>query len=309
VLLRLGRAYQATGQYDKAIKALQRNQFRYPQSLAASKSGVPLAQAFVAKGPAAYPQAEKVLISVLENPIVTPEAEEFRLALFELAQLYYRTGRYEDAISRLEETTQRYPNDPRMAQLLFLMADSYRKSAALLGEKLAAPAAQAANPVDAAAAAAIRTEAIAARRDRLIKARTLFARIVDLAHANPPARDLDKLYLKLSHFYRADCLYDLGEYEEAIRIYDGATLRYQEDPSSVAAYVQIVNAYCRLGRLDEARNANERAKWLLRRMPAEAFAEGRSSVPKKYWEDWLKLTSDSGMYAKDLQRGPLSDAR
>jgi len=36
VLLRLGRAYQATGQFDKAINALQRNQFRYPQSLAAS---------------------------------------------------------------------------------------------------------------------------------------------------------------------------------------------------------------------------------------------------------------------------------
>ena len=132
VLLRLGRAYQATGQFGKAIKSFQRLQFRYPQSLAASKSGVPLAQSHIAKGPTSYPKAEKVLLNVLENPIITPEAEEFRLALFELAQLYYRTARYEDAISRLEETTQRYPSDPRMGQLLFLMADSYRKSAALL---------------------------------------------------------------------------------------------------------------------------------------------------------------------------------
>lgn len=313
VLLRLGRAYQATGNFDKAIKALQRNQFRYPQSLAASKSGVPLAQAFVAKGPDFYSQAEKVLIAVLENPIISPEAEEFRLALIELAQLYYRTGRYEEAISRLEETTQRYPKDPRMAQLLFLMADSYRKSAGLLAAKLAAPVTQPAgqpvNPVDAAAAAAVNAEALAARRDRLNKAKTFFGRVIDLSHDNPPTRDVDKLYLKLSHFYRADCLYDLGEYEAAVRCYDAATLRYQDDPSAVAAYVQIVNAYCRLGRLDEAANANERAKWLLRKMPAAAFAEGKFSVPKKYWEDWLRLTSESGIYAKDLQHSPLSDAQ
>ena len=77
----------------------------------------------------------------------------------------------------------------------------------------------------------------------------------------------------------------------------------------MAAYVQIVNAYCRLGRLDDAHTANERAKWLLRKMPAEAFEEGKYSVPKKYWDDWLRLTGESGMYAKDLQSGPLSDAQ
>ncbi len=62
--------------------------------------------------------------------LITPEAEEFRDALFELAQLYYRTGRYEEAVGRLEELTERYPQEERMGQLLFLMADSYRKSAA-----------------------------------------------------------------------------------------------------------------------------------------------------------------------------------
>jgi tetratricopeptide (TPR) repeat protein len=315
VLLRLGRSYQATGQFDKAIAAFQREQFRYPQSLAASKSGVPLAQAFTAKGPASYPKAEKALLSVLENPIITPEAEEFRLALFELAQLYYRTGRYEDAITRLEETAQRYPSDPRLAQLLFLMGDSYRKSAELLSEKadapspLTQPGAAPPDPIAAAAAAAVKAEAIAARRDRLTKARALFGRIVDLSRGSVPEREIDRLHLKLAHFYRADCFYDLGEYEEAIRHYDAAALRYQDDPSSVAAYVQIVNCYCRLGRLDDAHTANERAKWLLRKMPAEAFAEGKLSVPKKYWDDWLRLTGESGIYAKDLLGTPVSDAR
>ena len=51
-----------------------------------------------------YGKAEKVLLAVIEdNPVLTPEAEEFRQALFELAQLAFRTGRFEDAIVRLEE--------------------------------------------------------------------------------------------------------------------------------------------------------------------------------------------------------------
>ena len=329
-LLRLGRAYQATGQFDKAIKTFQRNQFRYPQSLAASKSGVPLAQAYIAKGPGGYASAEKVLLAVLDNnPILTPEAEEFRQALFELSQLYYRTGRFEDAIARLEETTQRYPQDPRTAQLLFMMADSYRKSAALLSvgtpafpatqpAALAQPAAAIlpgrgevtpATPASRAAAASAQAEAVAARRARLGKAKLLFDRVVEQFHQQPPTQDADKLYLKLSHFYRADCVYDLGQYEEAIHLYDAATLRYQDDPSAVAAYVQIVNAYCALGKLDDARTANERAKWLLRKMPASAFDDGRLSMPRKYWDDWLRSTDESGMYLKDARRGPLSDAR
>jgi tetratricopeptide (TPR) repeat protein len=133
-LLRLGRAYQAAGMYDKAIDCFQRDQLLYPNSIAASKSAVPLAEAFVARGPESYPQAEKVLLGVVEdNDLVDPSAEEFHQSLLELAQLYYRTQRYEQAIARLEEMVQRYPDDQELPRLTFLMADSYRKSALLLG--------------------------------------------------------------------------------------------------------------------------------------------------------------------------------
>jgi len=279
--LRLGRAYQAAGQFDKAISAFQRTQFRYPKSLAASKAAVPLAQAYVAKGPDGYVKAEKVLLSVLEsNPVLTPEAEEFRGALLELAQLYYRTNRYEEAIARLEELTQRYPNEPGMAQLLFLIGDSYRKSAGLIDVK------QGSDP----------REAETARQERLGRAKKLFDRVVEMGRLTPPSRDQDKLQLKLAHFYRADCLYDLGQYEDAIKLYDAAAFRYQDDPSALAAYVQIVNSYCALGKMDQAKAANERAKWLLKRMPPQAFADGSFAMPKNYWEQWLKWTGQVGIW-------------
>jgi tetratricopeptide (TPR) repeat protein len=292
-LLRLGKAYQAAGHFDQAINAFQRNQFRHPNSLAASQSAVPLARAYIAKGPENYAKAETVLLSVInDNPLITPEAEEFRQSLFELAQLYYRTDRFEEAVARLEEFTQRYPTDTRIGQLLFIMADSYRKSALALDHQPGPAAADAlGNPPT-----PDLVEVAAARRDRLTKAKGFYDRVVDTFHAKVPANDIDKLYLKLAYFYRADCLYDMGQYQDSIKLYDSAAFRYQDDPAALAAYVQIVNAYCALGKIDEAKTANERAKWILRRMPADAFKDGAFPMPKEYWAAWLQWTSNAGMW-------------
>jgi tetratricopeptide (TPR) repeat protein len=293
--LRLGLAYQAAGLFDKAIAAFQRNQFRYANTLQASQSAVPLAQAYIAKGPEFYGKAEQTLLSVVENNrLVDPSAKEFREALFDLAQLYYRTNRFEDALSRLEEFSERYPSDERMGQLLFLRGDSFRKSASLLDARLAAASATA----DASNGAPVAdiTEAQNAKRDRLLKARGLYDKVVEMFRGRPPTNETDKLYLKLAHFYRADCVYDLGDYAEAVRLYDAAALRYQDDPSALSAYVQIVNAYCAMGKLDDARTANERAKWVLKRIPPEAFSNGTFMMPKAYWEQWLKWTSEAGMW-------------
>jgi tetratricopeptide (TPR) repeat protein len=153
-------------------------------------------------------------------------------------------------------------------------------------------------PADPAAAASLasQAEAAAAKRERLNRARQLYDRAIEQFRIDPPERDLDKLYLKLAHFYRADCMYDNGSYEEAIRLYDAAALRYQDDPSALAAYIQIVNAYSALGKFDDAKAANERAKWLLRKMPPDAFKDVQLSMPRKYWDDWLKWTGGAGQW-------------
>ena len=58
--------------------------------------------------------------------------------------------------------------------------------------------------------------------------------------------------------------------------------------------MQIVNAYCALGKTDEAKTANERAKWLLRRMPPDAFKDGGFTMPKEYWDQWLQVDRVGG---------------
>jgi tetratricopeptide (TPR) repeat protein len=290
-MLKLGNAYHAAGLFDKAIATYKQCQFLHPTSLAGTRSGVPLARAMIAKGPEFYAKAEAVLKGVVENAQVTPDAPDFRDALMELANLYYRTARYELAVSKLEEMNQRYENDERKGQLLFLMADSYRKSAGLLESKI-----DGAGAVAASKSAMDLSEAMKAKAERLGRARDLYRQVIEHYRGKELRDEKDRLYQKLAYFYRADCVYDLGEYVEAIKLYDEAASVYQNDPSALAAYIQIVNANVALGRTEGARTANERAKWMLRRMPGELFSDTATSyaMPKAAWETWLKWSGEVG---------------
>ena len=175
-----------------------------------------------------------------------------------------------------------------------MMADAYRKSAMLLNVDVSKAELASTDPK-----AATTQVAAAAKRERLTKARDQYEKVIEFYREHAPGRDLDKLHLKLAHFYRADNLFDLGRFEEAIKLYDAAALKYQNDPASLAAYVQIVNSYCSLGKFDQAKTANQRAKWLLRRMPPESFQDGSFAMPKAYWEQWLKWTNEAGLWAKE----------
>jgi len=169
----------------------------------------------------------------------------------------------------------------------------------------------AASPDAKAVDAADRMELMVARRDRLRKAQGLFDEVVQLYRNQPPTTDIDKLYLRLAYFYRADASFDLGNYEQAIELYNAAAIRYEDDPSSLAAHVQIVNAYVSLGRLDEARTANERARWMLRRMPGDAFADS-GVLPRQYWEQYLGWAGKAGLWRDDAsapERTSTADVR
>lgn len=291
-MLRLGNAYHAAGSLDKAIATYKQCQFLHPQTLAAAQSGVPLAKALIAKGPEFHAKAEEVLKRVVDsNPLITPDAREFREALMELAGLYYRTARYELAVAKLEEITQRYPNDERMGQLWFLMADSYRKSATLLESKLDMTGA-----VATPRPAVDLSDAMKAKAERLARARDLYKQVIEYYRGREIQTGEDRLYQKLAYFYRADCVYDLGEYLESIKFYDEAASHYQGDPSALAAYVQIVNANMALGRMDEAKAASERAKTMFRAMPGDAFSETETgyAIPRDMWEKWLTWSGESG---------------
>jgi len=290
-LLRLGQAYQAAGRYEQAIEKYQENLTRFPRTPAALESLVPLADCFAQLG--RQDAAETTLLRIVEpsygdaiDPIL-PVAREYRDALYALADLYSDTGRHEEAISRYEEALERYPEDRRSDGARFLLANAYRLSAAAIREAIEDPR-----------NVAVRDDLRLKYGQRLQRAAELFTEVVQRYEGRSPESlsDLERLYARLSHFYRADAVFDqsyltggsdLRPYARAVEMYDRAAWIYQHDPAAMSAYIQMINCHLRLGNADEARKTLNRARWALRNISDEQFARHSPAEGRAYWDEYL----------------------
>jgi len=286
---RLAQSYQAEAQFDAAAGLYKKLIDDNPKSPEAYASLVPLARCYLAKGLDSWDQAEHVLQSVVtDHEALRPESREYREALMELGRLYYRrggSGDYERAIEALSEAVERYGNEIALPDLLFQLGDAYRKSVIQINARLR-------EPLPPSEQSAFQAE----RASRLAAAQKAFDRAIKLYEASNRKRTaLQALYLRNSYFYHADCAYDLGRFEGpggAIELYDLAAKRYEKDPAVLVAQIQIVNSYCELGKYDQARTANERARWLLKRIKDEAFDDPNLPMSREHWQRWLDWTSE-----------------
>ena len=301
---KLGMAYLAQGQHAAAAELFLRLVEGHPTSPETYASLVPLARAYEGQG--RMDAAERVLLKVVtDHPAVTPESAQYQRALIELGRLYYRLGEadsvyYVQAIERLEEAVRRYGGGEEGPSLRYLLADAYRQSVGELDRRLAERQSQSER-------GALHVE----RERRLEAAQIYFSQAATLLDARPPASlsALEKLYRRNAWFYRADCAYDRGQYETAIDLYGSAARRWEKDPAALVAMVQIVNAHCELGQYQQARVANETARWMLQRMPEGAFDDPTLPMTRQRWEDWLRWTSELDLFGKAAARPASAPAR
>jgi len=288
----LGAAYQAEGRFSEAAVAYERVIAEYLPLPAALASMVPLAQCLIQQGEPASRRGVTILTDIVDDrgqaPLFTPQAHEYREALFLLARYYLHVkddavpGRLERAIERLELARSLYPDDDETSELVFHLADSYRLSAMALTRRSDAP-------VDPAASAEV-PEPIRQDAARRIGAalKNYQAVIDDLAPRDESAlRDVERTYLKLSYLYRGDCLFDLGHYAEAREAYEEAAWRYADSPACVSASMQIYHCHLRMGMTDEARATLGRLKWLISTVPDRSFVDEPGQPGKAYWTDMI----------------------
>jgi len=289
----IGQLYQSMGQFEQAIDYFQRNIKENRKVPISYLSSVQMARCYMAQGEEQFPKAEAALLEVVESSRdLLPTANEFRVSVFTLGELYYRTKRWSDAILRLEEALTRYPNDPLALRATYWLADSYRKSAAEVAAALKKdPQMSGHEQMD------------SARQDRLHRAIGLFSQVINTldapvaAGADPAAEaevaaartGVDDDYLRFSYLYRADCYFDLGDYPKAIKLYDQTAARFGQTLTAMEAYLQVVNAYLALKEPEQAAAAAERARWVLKRIPDDAFGKGPLAFSRRYYEDILKL--------------------
>jgi len=289
---RLARVFQSSGEFKTAIALYETVIDVKPSSEEAYRSYVPLAQCYLlSSDDADWEKAESRLRAVLDGRIMQPSAPQFREALVEIGLMYRRIGRYREAIERLGEAIQRYPELGDDPSVLSHLADAHRLSAAQIAGQLLQSMPQ--NE---------RSDLEHLAEERLTEGLRLYEQVRIILENRDPSRltALDRTLLRNAMFYRGDCSYDLGMatrgeaaraqdyFEQAIRHYDSAAQRYADDPASLVAMIQIVNCYAALGKWREAETAHERARARLAQIPDSAWNRANTPLRREHWEQWLR---------------------
>ena len=290
---RLAQAYQARGDAELATK-LYRGLIEARDVAGAGTftdaSYVPLAQTLLMDADATNDaEAQELLTAVVTGAAGGTETGVFRDALGELASSLYRAGEHERAIERLEEYVQRYGGSATLPATIYRLADSYRLSAAAIASDL----------VKEDRPEGEKRDLEAKRVERLRRAADLFEGVRADLEEIATRTALEDIYLRNAYFYRADCLFDLREFDDAIRSYDGARERYSKDAASLVAMIQIVNALVSQGELAKATTANARAKRFFESLPDSVWDDPTLPMTRRDWERWL----DS-----QVKLGPLANA-
>jgi tetratricopeptide (TPR) repeat protein len=287
-LLRIGQLHQATGELSAAVEAYQECYRRFPRSLDGARALMPLARSFMAMGSENLELAEKTLRIILEeSEVFTPEAPEFVDGLFLLGDVLERRGDYEQAIARMKEALDRYPDDARVGRARFLLADSFRKSAAALRK-------EAGEATIEAEVARVRSESAA----RFQAARELYRGLIRDLESRPPGEldRLEQLYLHHAYLYEADCYFETQEYARALKLYEQAAGNLRDTARGLAAYVQMVNCYVFMGEPREARAALARALVVVDAMPDSAFESPASPQPRGDWKKYFEWLGESELF-------------
>ena len=310
---RLADAYRASGDLEAAANVYREliagRTNSGESSPVADASHVPLARTLLADlNPANDGEAEQQLLRVVRGEVGGTATPMFREALRTLGEHYYDTGQFERAIERLGEYVERTrvdqadhaatspqangsgsvarpgdgaashsQDDGETLGIYFKLADAHRQSAIRIGDGfgVAMPDSQ-------------RRELEKARRDRLERAMAIFDSVEKAYERMPERTGLDDLRQRNATFFKADCAYDLGDYDTAIRFYDAAKERYPRDAASLVAMVQIVGALLEQGKSQEAAVANARAKKFYESLPDAAWEDPTLPMSRRQWEQWLE---------------------
>jgi TolA-binding protein len=312
-LLGRGQAELTLGQIDKALATLRQCQDDFPTHPASYRARLLESNAWQERGELA--KAERLLLDNLYKHALTPQAIDWRDSIYTLGMLLVRRATEEEAASRksgiddgdsdeakealaqlelsyltfqeairvLSEAVERYPAAPQAMAARYWIAESYRHSALWPRKKLAVTN--------------IETSRLALNRqiqqeleEALAEYQELLTALSDEKRA-PRQSPAELAMLRNCYFGRADALFDLGRYEEAIASYSAATNRYQHEPESLEAYVQIAACYRRLKRPGEARGTIEQARVVLQRLRPDADYLQTTRLDRQEWTnflDWLR---------------------
>lgn len=284
-LLRYGECQVLLGRYEEALTTLRECIADYPRDASCYRARLLAARALLDKGDRAA--VKELYLLNLESGQLTPASTEWRDALFGLGRLLFGDAQlvesqnppdassavvtpaeqqaqelYHEAIRRLEEAVERYPNAPQAVPSRYLVAEAYRALAAYPRKRLNASSIQTARDEY---AKELRGLLAAAMNDYVLVQESLANRRED-----QPLTTVEYSLLRNCYFAQAATLYELDRFQEAIGVYTTMINRYQSEPQVLDAYFQLATCQRKVGQLEEAQATLDQAKLALERLQRES---------------------------------------
>jgi tetratricopeptide (TPR) repeat protein len=279
-LLRLGQSELAARRFDQAIEALSECVETYPLDPVAYQARLEAARAYEQLNKPA--EAERLLLTNLVEDVLTPASPEWRDSLFELGNLFYKEGRYDEAIKRLDEAVKRYPDGPETLLARYTIGRSYHAAAAEPAKRFAESKTE--NE---------RQSAKAQMTELLIKAHENYQGVQrTLTLGGGDADDpLQQTLLRNCYMLQGSVLFELRRFDEALKAYGNVITSYQNDPIAMDSFVQAAACWRRLDQPVKARVTLDQAKLVLKEMPPETDFRTATNFTRQQWEYLLNQMS------------------
>lgn len=113
--------------------------------------------------------------------------------------------------------------------------------------------------------------------------------------------EIESHILRNSFFARADALFRLKKYQEAVDAYTDAANRYQHAPAALEAIMQIARCYRRMGDSRQAHEALLQARAVFSRIPPDADFSRRTRYSREEWKKLIDWLADSETMNKQKQ--------
>lgn len=225
--------------------------------------------------------AEAALQQNLELMREHPDPTTQEKCLYKLADLLFQRKRYRQASLRWREALDRFPDNPQALQARLNLADCYRQLAIEEAKQRANPSV----PPD------VMAHHQAQYRRWLNMALANYKKItLDLAAKQSSGTltpDEDRI-LRQADFAIAECHIDLGQYQEAIQLYEALVARYHHQVEHLQALRQIWRCHWIMKQPAKAKKTAEQVGRVLAEIDDEAFRKRPDSHTRQEWQQWLE---------------------
>lgn len=219
------------------------------------------------------------------------DQEAHEKTLFTLAKLMYERGAYRPASLRLQEGLDRYPANPRALIGRLQLAECHRLLAAQESQSFTQPLGPEA-----------RQQHREQYRVELESAVTNYQKLLqDLAarQAGGVVSDTDRVLFKQAGFALGACLFDLGQYAEALQQYRGLVKHYQGKVECLVALQHVWRCYSTLRKPDEAKATVREMAGVLKALDDAAFKDRQEPETREALEQWLAWAAAQQIKATD----------